>query len=61
MLNYLAITITLVVSLAALSVNVDAFYLPGLAPKAYCKVSKASETCKVSLIIQQIYLCKKRC
>jgi hypothetical protein len=24
-----------------------AFYLPGLAPKAFCKKSKESETCKV--------------
>lgn len=31
--------------------HIEAFYLPGLAPKAYCKKSKMSETCKNELNI----------
>lgn len=26
--------------------HINAFYLPGLAPKAFCKKNKATETCK---------------
>lgn len=37
--------IYLVVSIQLIS-SIRGFYLPGLAPKAYCKANKASETCK---------------
>jgi hypothetical protein len=33
--------------LACMLTTSMAFYLPGLAPKAFCKANKASETCKV--------------
>jgi len=32
---------------AAIIQHSTAFYLPGLAPKAFCNKNKATETCKV--------------
>ena len=42
------LSLALVAILSANAIIVNAFYLPGLAPKAFCKENKASETCKVT-------------
>ena len=41
------IRLVLLALTAVIVQQTTAFYLPGLAPKAFCKSNKATETCKV--------------
>ncbi len=38
-----------IISLLMLIQTINGFYLPGIAPKAYCKSGAETETCKVRI------------
>ncbi len=46
--NKICIYVVLAAAIVVVGLT-DAFYLPGLAPKAYCTKAKATETCKSNL------------